>query len=413
MSFVDAVRRHGSRPQRLGLLAHGFANWGGGVDFLRMILTSLRQADPSVELHVLAPTRGPLVMARNLRDTMSGLLGRTNMGAHRPQLAHLECALADTGSILHLIDIGPRALARAASRLQLDALLPAIVPQVTQGVPWVGYIPDFQHKYLPQFFSDGERLKRDQEFGRMLANADAVVVNARDVAKDIDTYYPSHRARIYAMPFSPAPAADAFSVDIAEACCRYAVKGPYFIICNQFWKHKDHGTAFRAFAEVAKRHPMLKLVCTGACSDYRFPDHFGQLMQKATIDGVADRILVLGLIPKLDQIALMRGALALVQPTLFEGGPGGGAVYDAVSVGQRSLVSDIAVNTEIDEPGVTFFEAGNAASLAVHMEAALAQPKTPALDTSTLIDMGITRRRDCGQVLLQAVEFVRSYSLSS
>jgi glycosyltransferase involved in cell wall biosynthesis len=397
----------GTAPRRLGLLAHGFASWGGGLDFLRGIATALSHADPDVELYVLAPIRGPLVAVRNLRDAARGLLGRSNMGAHRPQVAHLERALADTGAILHRIDSGPRALARAAARLRLDALLPAIAPQPSANTPWVGYIFDFQHKHLPQFFSEDERQTRDREFGRMLAEAPAVIVNARDVVKDINAYYPGHRARVYAMPFSPAPAGDAFSVEIADACRRYGVQGPYFIVCNQFWKHKDHGTAFRAFAQVARRHPGLKLVCTGATWDYRFPDHFDQLMTQAASDGVAHRILAMGLIPKPDQLALLRGAVALVQPTLFEGGPGGGAVYDAVSVGQRSLVSDIPVNTEIDEPGVNFFEAGAPASLAAGMEAALATPAPAAMDPAALIARGIERRRACGHVLLQAVDFVR------
>ncbi|WP_431259094.1 glycosyltransferase [Roseateles chitinivorans] len=397
-----------ARPRRLGLLAHGFASWGGGLDFLRGIATGLHHADATLELHVLAPMRGPLVMARNLRDAANGLLGRPNMAAHRPQPAHLERALAGTGAILHMIDIGPRALARATARLRLDALLPAIAPQPADGTPWVGYVFDFQHKHLPQFFTGEERVKRDVEFGRMLDNATAVIVNARDVVKDIEQYYPRRRAKVFAMPFSPAPGGDAFSVDVADARRRHGVGGRYFIVCNQFWKHKDHGTAFKAFAALSARHPELQLVCTGATSDHRFPGHFDELMRQADRDGVADRILALGLIPKLDQLALLRGAVALVQPTLFEGGPGGGAVFDAVAVGQRSIVSDIPVNTEIDEPGVTFFEAGNAASLAAHMEAALAHEAPAAPDPAELIARGIERRRACGQVLLQAVDFVRA-----
>lgn len=404
MTSANAPHRAaGTRPKRLGLLAHGFASWGGGLDFLRGIATGLRHADTRVELHVLAPLRGPLVMARNLRDAANGLLGRPNMAAHRPMPAHLERALAGTGAILHMIDIGPRALARATSRLRLDALLPAIAPQPSASTPWVGYVFDFQHKHLPQFFSDEERAKRDHEFGRMLNSASAVIVNARDVVKDIEHYYPQRHAKIFAMPFSPAPSGDSFSVDPPDALARYQVRGSYFIVCNQFWKHKDHGTAFKAFAALSKRHPELQLICTGATSDHRFPGHFDELMREAAKDGVADRILTLGLIAKQDQLALLRGAVALVQPTLFEGGPGGGAVYDAVAVGQRSIVSDISVNTEIDEPTITFFEAGNAASLAERMEEALAETPPPAADPAHLIALGIERRRACGRVLLDAV----------
>ena len=60
------------------------------------------------------------------------------------------------------------------------------------------------------------------------------------------------------------------------------------------------------------------------------------------------RIRILGLIPKYDQIQIMRGAVAVIQPTLFEGGPGGGAVYDAVSIGTPVILSDIPVNREVE-----------------------------------------------------------------
>lgn len=399
-----------SHPLRIGLLAQGFVSWGGGIDFLRIVASSLRHADPSVELHVFAPMRGPLVLLRNMRDWIRAKLEMDLTATHHPKFLDLERALSGTGAIFHLIDIGPRALARATEKLRLDAMLPAMVPQPTHNPPWIGYLYDFQHKHLPQFFSPEECARRDVDFGRMLDCASTVIVNAQDVARDIERFFPNHRARVFVLPFSPAPGSDAFSVNVNDVCRRHGVCHPYFIICNQFWKHKDHGTAFKAFAALAKRHPDLSLICTGATSDYRFPGHFEDLMREARLNGVADRIHSLGIIPKLDQLALIRGAIALIQPTLFEGGPGGGAVYDAVGLGQISIVSDIPVNTEIDDPTVTFFTAGDVDSLNAAMQAALLTDnrQLEATDQTMLIARGFERRRACGKVLLRAVAEVIS-----
>lgn len=377
------------------------------MDFLRGIATALHHADPDLELHVLVPMHGPIHAALSFRESVKNILGGTDTAKHHPDPAHLVRAIAGTRAILHKIDHGQLALRQATKRLQLDVLLPAITPSPKAKVPWIGYIFDFQHKQLPQFFSVDECLKRDREFGLMLSEADAVIVNAQDVINHINTYYPTHRARVFALPFSPAPPGEAFSVNIEEACQRYGVKGPYFIVCNQFWKHKDHMTAFKAFAIAAARNPKLSLVCTGSTSDHRFPEYFDELMAQASRDGLEKRIQVLGLIPKLDQLALLRGAVALVQPTLFEGGPGGGAVYDAVAVGQRCLVSNIPVNMEINEPEVSFFEAGNPLSLAERMETELTRLKATHIDGGDLIGRGIQRRRACGMVLLEAIEYVR------
>lgn len=391
--------------KRIGIVAQGFTDWGGGLDFLRLTATSLRIAAPKAELHILVPTRGPLTQLRNLRDWTRKQLGKV-VASNRPIFAHLERAFAETDAVIHQIDLGNNAVSAASRRLNLDGLIPAINPQSMDGTPWVGYIADFQHKRLPQFFTERECAKRNRAFKHMLNSADAVIVNAKDVAKDIDRYYSNRRARVFTMPFSPSPSTDAFSVPPKDAALRYNVRGPYFMICNQFWKHKDHDTAFKAFAAISNRHPDLLLVCTGATSDYRFPGYFDRLIHQASRMGVADRILTLGLIPKLDQLALLRGAVALVQPTLFEGGPGGGAVYDAVALGARSIVSDIPVNTEIDEPSITYFKAGDVGALAIAMEATLAAcDVTPFVaDPLELVQRGIERRRACGELLLEALD---------
>ena len=44
----------------------------------------------------------------------------------------------------------------------------------------------------------------------------------------------------------------------------------------------------------------------------------------------------------------MRAARSVVQPSLFEGNPGGLSSHDAISVGQRLIVSDIPINREIE-----------------------------------------------------------------
>jgi hypothetical protein len=60
-----------------------------------------------------------------------------------------------------------------------------------------------------------------------------------------------------------------------------------------------------------------------------------------------------GVIPKRHQVELVKGATALIQPTLFEGGPGGLSVplHDTLV-----LDSDIPVNREIRSDDVLFFE---------------------------------------------------------
>jgi glycosyltransferase involved in cell wall biosynthesis len=98
-------------------------------------------------------------------------------------------------------------------------------------------------------------------------------------------------------------------------------------------------------------------------------------MELAVSLGIKDRVLVLGLLPKPHQIALMRDSVAVLQPTLCEGGPGGGATYNAVSLGVPVILSNIPINCEISEERETsFFQAQDPASLATAMTSALDCP---------------------------------------
>lgn len=396
---------------RIGILGHRFIEWGGGIDFLRMVISSLHDSGERVELHALVPTEGPKLTAlRTLRHAYrnaKALVGRAG-GAPPRSSAHQSIDLsssAEQSIEVHKIDIGTAAIAKAARKLSLDVLVPAITP-LPSGfpTPWVGYLYDFQHRYYPQLFTPAECEQRDQKFSEMLVSARAVIVNARSVAADIARFHPEASARVFALPFGASPQA-AWLVPRDSRVARFGIEKPYFIICNQFWKHKDHATAFAAFAQIAKMYPDVDLVCTGATDDYRDPKHFSALQHALARDCISHRVHILGMVPKADQIALLRGAIALIQPTLFEGGPGGGAVYDAVSLGVRCIVSDIEVNCELQESSVSFFPAGDVSALAAQLGTTVEHPVALEHSAELLLQRGQARRAACGAQLLAAIEY--------
>jgi glycosyltransferase involved in cell wall biosynthesis len=70
---------------------------------------------------------------------------------------------------------------------------------------------------------------------------------------------------------------------------------------------------------------------------------------------ISSNITFLDYIPKSHQIEIMKWSEAVIQPTLFEGGPGGGSVYDAISIGSRAIVTELPVNKEIRRSGNQVF----------------------------------------------------------
>jgi glycosyltransferase involved in cell wall biosynthesis len=397
---------------RVGILGHGFIDWGGGIDFLRMLISSLHHGGEPMEFHVLVPTAGPRLRA--LRVLQSGrrrakaFLRRSNHVSATPAPKHLAelAEAADQPIRVHDIDIGNAAILRKARELSLDVLIPVMSPLPSNfPIPWVGYIYDFQHRYFPNLFTSADRARRDLQFSSMLGSARAVIVNARAVADDIARFHPNSSATVFALPFSASPQQGWIAATVAPTE-KYGIRGRYFIICNQFWQHKDHATAFDAYVQFAATHPDVDLVCTGSTEDYRSPDYFPSLKRKLSDDGVADRVHILGMVPKSDQIALLKEAVALIQPTLFEGGPGGGAVYDAVALGVPCLVSDTPVNRELTDPEVSFFPAGDVGELARAMHGSI-ERSIDILSSELLVVRGKKRREACGRQLIAAIQCAR------
>lgn len=283
---------------------------------------------------------------------------------------------------------------------RFDVVGPFTRPPFGVRKPWLGYIPDVQHRRLPDMFCAQERRRRDRDFEGLLSRASAILVNAADVAGDLRRFYPDARARILPLPFAACARPEWFEGG-GDVRARYDVQGPFFLCSNQFWKHKNHRVVIAAAALAEEKGAPVRFVFTGDTRDYRHPDHFSQLLAEIESAGIGDRVRILGFIPKRDQIGLMLEAEAVVQPSLFEGGPGGGSIYNAIALGRPTIVSDLPVNREIEALVTHFFDPADPRDLLERLRAVQATPFEPKSPESLLRE-GEARRRDFGLALRAA-----------
>ena len=403
-------------PVRIGICADVLIGWGGGMDLLVNKLRAIKAAQPGSSVHLLVPSAQPGKPKMTwkgfryaVKDVIKALIGRPRLPQNPgdPQAIRVDELVSKLREIEPGLKVRYAAgldngLAQAAADLQLDAVYLAMrLPKPRPDCALVGYVPDYQHRHLPHLFSSKELSERDEVFGRLVNGSDAMVMNARAVADDMRCFTPAPLPALHVLPFAPNLDPE-WLRERPELLAAYAIDGPYFIVCNQFWMHKDHLTAFRAMAEISSRHPEVSLICTGGTSDYRDPGYFGKLEAEAARLGLGARLRFLGHIPKRDQIELLKHAAALVQPTLFEGGPGGGSTYEAVALGQRVLLSDLPVNREIDGCDVRFFPAGNHRALAELMETILGEAPPPRIRT-TLIAKSEARLKRNGDAIWASI----------
>lgn len=233
--------------------------------------------------------------------------------------------------------------------------------QAPAGVTRVHWIPDFQHCHLPHLFSEADLAWRNRHFAALAAGSDMVVLSSRAALDDFCRYF-DVRCPTHVLRFATSPEPDWFSGNPRAVQARYGISGPYLMCCNQFWVHKDHKTLFAALALLRRQGVELPLVCTGAAEDSRHPEYMASLRGMLEDNGLSGQVAILGLIPRSDQIQLLRGARAVVQPSQFEGWST--VIEDCRLLGTSVVYSDIPVHLEQAVPAGIPFRAGDAAALA-------------------------------------------------
>lgn len=384
---------------------HGFVGWNGGIDLARVLSTAILHPDvthrfvinfafpqPTIAQRFLNTVlrRWRLTLARGRGKTAAGSPAALQRAAREIVLGHEVIACNATAP----------GILKAALTAQADIVFPTMLPLGPAHLARVGYLFDFQHCHMPQLFPKRIRKNRDARFARIAADANAIIVNSKAAANDATAFLGIPAERILIIPYTPHAHAWWFDGDPVETRQRYGIKSCYLLVSNHFWKHKDHATALRAFEIMREQHSdmNLELVLTGDPIDHREPRHYGDLITLSERLGIAAHVHFLGLIPKRDQLALLRGCMALMQPTQFEGGPGGGAVYEAIGLGVPVIVSDIPVNLEIDQGDVRFFRMGDAEDLAARTTEALSQ-RSPRPDREVLLAKGNTNLARLGNAI--------------
>jgi len=399
--------------KKIGLLSNYFCGWSGGTDLIRYLLSNLIAGNTKnkYELYLIIPTKN---FASNIKNLLypvifclKNLLKNKKIefkkwplrkGAKFLEEYFSDIRFKDRLFFIHADYINQN---KEIQKKEINIVLPCVNVEKNQ-FSSIGYLFDFQHEYLPEFFSKEEIALRRRTMREILFKCNFVFTNSKKTKNDAKKFYGNFPAKIYTIPYSPCIDTDLinFEEDIFK---KFDLNKEYFIICNQFWRHKNHETAIRAFSQYIKSNGRADLILTGNTFDNRFPEHFKNLKKLIKELKVGGRVRILGLVEKKTQIALVKNSRALIQPTLFEGGPGGGSCRDAISVDTEIFASDIEINQEINCGTVKYFEVLSPKSLSnlmIKSDGVAIKKK----DIKILINEGEKRKMECGKFLLNIID---------
>ena len=207
----------------------------------------------------------------------------------------------------------------------------------------ISWIYDFQHKLLPELFTREELARREKEFTLITGKSRRIVVSSNDSMHHLKRFYPNTKASIVVLQFVSVINRDSIT-PFSILKDRFQITGPYFIVSNQFWQHKNHLVVLEALKLMRQKGKQITILFTGKESDHRNPGYFKMLMSFVDKNSLGSMTQFLGFISREDQLGLMLHSRAVIQPSKFEGW--GTVVEDAKTLQRPVILSDIPVHRE-------------------------------------------------------------------
>ncbi|MEM4736742.1 MAG: glycosyltransferase family 1 protein [Nitrososphaeria archaeon] len=350
---------------RIGLIFDYDESWIAGSYYLMNIIHALNTLEDDVKPHIT-------VFARSIEDfnKIKKETGYSYLSYYpypiRPKYAFLERVINKISRTL----------------LKKNLITKKVIPPYVQfvyphqhpafdiyGVKKVNWIPDFQEAFMPHFFSEKDLMKRKKYQEEVLCKGDWVVFSSNDAKSHYLQLYPYAKTKIFVLPFAVTHP-DFSDQQIYDIRMKYNIPEKYFFAPNQFWQHKNHIVVLNALKILKEKGKKdIVVVFSGKEYDYRNILYVQELKDFVKKNQLEENVYFLGFLPRKEQLCIMQNAIAVIQPSLFEGWST--VVEDAKALGKHIVLSDIPVHREQTQEiqnHVSFFNSHDPYQLSMILE---------------------------------------------
>ena len=345
-----------SKALKIGLIRKGSDSWIGGLEYIKNLALATRaaavQAGQEAELALLSSEQVPSTLAGFPGESLRRIPVLTDIPPVR------------FGRVRRLFSAGKhdRPLDRAVRAERFDFVYP--IDALARSIPCrrAAWIPDLQHRVLPAYSTPAELEARENWIASMMADAPTLVFSSLTSRRDFEAHYDSSAHDLRVLRFRISLPDGLFSDAPGPVVAKYSLPRRFLLVSNQFWQHKNHLLLLEAMAVARTELPDLMVAMTGAMEDYRNPAYVAGVTTRIDELQLRPHLRLLGLIPKRDQLQLLRACRAVVQPSLFEGW--NTVVEESRCLGKLILLSDLPVHREQDAPLSRYFDPTDADALA-------------------------------------------------
>lgn len=337
--------------------------WLGGVYYVRNIMKTLAAASwiRDVKIHVLvreefAPIFEPLKLEFpkfqiHVRKNQKSLISRviTFFSKRVNRICDLE-------------------ISKVSRKTRADFIFPVgSAPLLCCHGTQVHWIPDFQHLYFPENFSLSERRTRNSLYSALAKGTNPLILSSHSALDDWNRCQPAAQGKAYVLPFISdiedeiSKLTPSFETEVLSSLG--LSPSTYFYVPNQFWPHKNHAIILDALEILKSQGKHLpKIVCTGNLSNSTGEDYSTNIKKRIEALLSPSPFMILSTLRRPQQIVVMKNALAILQPSLFEGWNTG--IQEAKRLGKHLIASALPVHHEQCRKNVHFFDPHSASELA-------------------------------------------------
>lgn len=355
----------------------GHSAWTGGYTYLKNTLSLIAsRLSDSLEAHVFLSPEENAKFGAELSPLVAGRI-----------ICNPDIAVSGRGGKLL------RSLVTGTDAKLLSSLQEKGVQAVFEnasfygarfGMPVVSWMPDFQHRHMPQMFGRSGWWRRELGFKLQIKSGRTLMLSSFSAQNDLEKFYPQALGKSEVVRF-------ACNFNIAEYLGRdeemravYGLPEKYFFLPNQFWQHKNHSLVIEALI-LLKRTSELQtippIVLTGQPKDPRSPNHFQNLMGNVKDAGLEGHFRYLGLVPYDHVLSLNAGSQRMINPSFFEGWST--PIEEAKAFATPLALSDIPIHRE-QAPDALFYDPHSPEALAGVLKAAAAMPPRNTGSVATL-----------------------------
>lgn len=330
---------------RIGIVLTGDYNWAGGLYYSLNLIKLLSEISATKKLTVVA-----IVNASTPPELINDL----------PKL-NVKIVRLHQKSIFYRIyhKIKNDRFVADINALNLDVIYPLIAyDHIHKKIKCrvIYWLYDFQHKFLPQLFSIKEINEREDAFENIANNASDIVFSSHDSLGHFEKYYSNSTCRRHVYNFVSLIDEDEYVQKVEKK---------YFIVCNQFWPHKNHIIVLQAIKSMEIKGNQPYFVFTGKFNDERNKDYVNELKEFIKVNQLEAHVHFTGFISRKEQIQLIKNSVAVVQPSFFEGWST--VVEDAKALGKFLVLSDLPVHREQVKNHVVFFNPNDSELLSTQL----------------------------------------------